>query len=85
MAKRKTHECYVEDLQNANPHLHILNRYINNRTKVKVQDDRCKHTWNVMPSTPLRGIGCPKCYGYISEEEFRDNLSHEMQKRTILN
>lgn len=142
MAKRKTHECYVEDLQNVNPHLHILNRYINNRTKVKVQDDRCKHTWDVMPSTPLRGIGCPKCarrhkrtyqeflddlqsiteniiiltsedkyingstkvlckckidgyewlalpsallrgegcpkcYGYISEEEFRDNLSHE--------
>lgn len=76
MAKRKTHECYVEDLQNVNPHLHILNRYSNNRTKIKVQDDRCKHIWDVMPSTPLRGVGCPKCAGRHKRtyQEFLDDL-----------
>lgn len=61
MTKRKSHEDYVEDLYNVNPHLHIQSKYINARTKIKVQDDRCKHTWDVIPSTPLRGIGCPYC------------------------
>ena len=59
--RRKTHEEYVEDLRNANPHLHIQDRYVNNRTKITIKDDRCGHIWKVLPSTPLRGIGCPYC------------------------
>lgn len=76
MAKRKTHEEYLEDLQKVNPHLHILNKYINAHTKVKIQDDRCNHIWDVIPSTPLRGIGCPKCSGRHkrSYKEFIDDL-----------
>lgn len=61
MAKRKTHDEYVEDLRKVNPHLHIKNKYINSRTKVSIEDDRCGHIWDVKPTTPLRGIGCPYC------------------------
>lgn len=76
MAKRKTHDCYIEDLRNVNPHLHILNRYTNSRTKIKIHDDRCNHTWEVIPSTPLRGIGCPKCAGKYKRtyQDFLDDL-----------
>lgn len=59
--RRKTHDEYVEDLQKVNPHLHIQDKYVNNRTKIIIEDDRCGHIWNVMPSTPLRGVGCPYC------------------------
>ena len=59
--RKKTQEEYIEDLYKVNPHLHLKSDYINSRTKVSVEDDRCHHTWEVSPNSPLRGIGCPYC------------------------
>ena len=74
--RRKTHDEYVEDLQKVNPHLHIQDKYVDNRTKITIKDDRCDHVWSVMPSTPLRGIGCPHCSGRHKRtyEEFIKDL-----------
>lgn len=59
---RKTHKQYVDDLNKVNPHLHILSTYINNKTKITIQDDRCGHIWDVVPNVLLSGkCSCSKC------------------------
>ena len=74
--KQKTHSEFIVELKNINPHLHIQSKYINTRTKVNVLDDRCGHIWDVIPSSLLRGIGCPHCSGRHkrSYEEFIEDL-----------
>ena len=84
--RRKTHEEYVEDLHKVNPHLHIQDKYINNKTKITIKDDRCGHVWSVAPSTPLRGIGCPHCSGRHKRtyEEFISDLKAINENIVIL-
>lgn len=84
--RRKTHEQYVTDLQEVNPHWHIKNMYINSRTKVTIEDDRCGHIWDVIPTTPLRGIGCPYCSNRKKRtyEEFLNDLSLNNKNIVIL-
>ena len=41
--RKKTQEEYIEDLYKVNPHLHLKSDYINSRTKVSIDDDRCHH------------------------------------------
>lgn len=63
MATHRTTEEYKEKLNSINPNLELLSEYINSRTKITIKDKRCGHIWDVNPSTPLRGHGCPKCAG----------------------
>ena len=74
--RRKTHEEYVAQLHKSNPHIHPISRYTNNRTKIWVEHDVCHHKWEVIPSTPLRGVGCPYCSGRKKRtyEEFINDL-----------
>ena len=76
MAQRKTTDEYKLALSKANPNLELLSEYVNSRTKVTIRDKRCGHMWNVAPSTPLRGYGCPKCAGVKKKthSEFIDEL-----------
>lgn len=76
MAKRKTTEEYKTELSKANPNLELLSDYVNSSTKVTVKDMRCGHVWDVTPSTPLRGHGCPKCAGVKKKthQEFINEL-----------
>ena len=58
---RRTHDEYVQDLKEINPHLEVLGTFINTSTHIL---HRCKihdYTWNVVPSSILSGIGCPLC------------------------
>lgn len=72
MAQRKTTEEYKTELSKVNPNLILLSEYVNSSTKVTVMDKQCGHIWDVTPSTPLHGHGCPKCAGVKKKthEEF---------------
>ena len=57
----KTHDQFLQELQEVNPNIEVLGTYKNANTKIKC---RCKidgHEWKVVPSSLLRGCGCPKC------------------------
>lgn len=59
--RRFTHQEFINKLALINPNLEVLGEYINARTKIKC---RCKiddYIWDVVPSSLLKGLGCPKC------------------------
>ena len=65
--KKKTHEEYVEELQNNNPDIIIQDTYVNSSTKIKVTCRRCNYTWYTWPLPLLKGHGCPQCANNIKK------------------
>ena len=74
MAKRKTHEEFIEQLNkiHGDETYTPLEKYINNKTKILVRHNKCGYEWNIIPSNILKGQGCPKCKGGVKKthEEF---------------
>ena len=67
MAKKKTHEEYVEELKLKNANIEVIGRYINTYTKIL---HRCKidgYEWMSRPNSILCGKSCPMCYGNIKK------------------
>ena len=52
----------------------FLEDYINDKTKIKCKHNLCGHEWDIVPSSFLRGRGCPECKGKrISETKTWDD------------
>ena len=61
MAKRKTHEEYVQEMSIINPNIDVIEEYINSDTKIL---HKCKidgYEWYAYPTHMVRGHGCPVC------------------------
>lgn len=57
----KTHENFVEQLEDVNSSIEVVGTYNGNKTKIKC---RCKidgYEWDATPVHLLRGVGCPVC------------------------
>lgn len=66
MAQKKTHDEYVMEVAKVNPNIEVIEEYINSNTKIL---HKCKidgYEWKVLPSSILRGKGCPKCAHKLS-------------------
>ena len=50
MAKKKTHEEFIQELQNIQPNIIILGKYVNSATKIKCQCLVCDNIWETKPS-----------------------------------
>lgn len=69
MAKRKTHEEFVEEVFNlVGNEYEFITKYINSRTEIIVRHKVCDHVWNIIPSSLLKGLNnhkgeyvCPNC------------------------
>lgn len=72
---KKSHDDFVKELNNENPNIEVLGRYINCDTRIKV---RCKidgHEWSPLAR---KRIGCPICNNRNktkTHEQFVDELS----------
>ena len=74
--KNKTTEYFINELKEVNNNVEILGQYKGNNIKIKC---RCKidgYEWETIPSSLLRGTGCPKCGRNASKttEEFVDKM-----------
>ena len=59
----RTHNEYINKVSRINPNIEVLGTYINSGTKIL---HRCKidgYVWGVVPSSILKGVGCPMCVG----------------------
>lgn len=61
MAKKKTHEEYVEQVAVINPNIEVIGIYVDSMKKIlhRCKIDGCE--WYVIPNSILHGTGCPKC------------------------
>ena len=62
--RRKSHDAFVEQVNNINPNITVIGRYVNMHTKVECEC-QCGHRWFPLAMDIARGAGCPKC-GLIS-------------------
>ena len=61
-AKRtKSAEEFMAQLKSANPTVEMLEKYVNDRTKIKFRCLECGWEWKVSPGSLLRGTKCPSC------------------------
>lgn len=61
MPAKKTHEKFVKEVAEKFPWIKVIGFYVNNRTKIEIEDTRCGHIWKATPNNILHGYGCPKC------------------------
>lgn len=71
---KKTHETFIKELYNINVNIVVLNKYINDRTKVKCLCKRCNCIWEAVPNHLLRYRGCPRCNSSKGETRIRNIL-----------
>lgn len=59
---RKTNESYIKEVYKVRGNeLSVIGMYEGNNKKIKHRCNTCEHEWDTVPSSILRGIGCPKC------------------------
>lgn len=77
MAKRKTHEKFIEEMRVANQNIEIISKYINDRTKIECRCKICGNEWCAIPHNLLRREGCSNCAKNKKKthEEFIEELS----------
>lgn len=63
MSKRKTQEEFVKEMNNINPNIKILGKYINKQTPIKCKCKICGCEWDTsIPTNLLRfRLCCPEC------------------------
>lgn len=63
MTRKKTHEEYVAEVAIVNSDIEVVGKYNGNKIKIF---HRCKidgYEWMAIPTSILRGTGCPRCAG----------------------
>ena len=83
--RAKTHEVFVNEVQEINSNIKILSRYVNNHTKVQCQCLIDGHLWEATPADLLRGNGCPKCkFKKLSDlyKKSHNQFVNEMQEKS---
>lgn len=82
MSRKKTHGEFVEEMKNVNPNIEVVGTYINNKTKILCKCKIDGREWTSLPTSLLRGDGCPQC-GLSSRTKLRrkthDVFLEEMQ------
>lgn len=62
-----THEEFLAKLYKTNPHIKVLDTYVNNRTKIRIQCKNCGHIEYASPDKLLSRIyNCKACSDYTS-------------------
>lgn len=76
MSRRKTHEEFLKEVQERNPTVNVLGKYINSHTKILCECKKCGFKWDISPSHLVYDIRkCPKCSGrYKTQEDFEKQV-----------
>ena len=59
---KKTHEIFLNQMQEINKNIKILSKYEKDNIKVKCKCMICDFEWESTPSNLLQGKGCKKCH-----------------------
>lgn len=57
----KKHSHFVKELNDLNPAIKVVGRYLGANKKLEVCCIKCNHSWDPVPSSLLYGSGCPAC------------------------
>lgn len=68
-SKRKSHDEYVNEFykNKNNTNISIISRYRTSKDNIDFNCKICGYKWSNLPKNMIRGVGCPKCNGYIKK------------------
>ena len=72
--KKRNTEIFISEMSEINTNIEILGKYTRLCDRVESKCLVCGHIWNPTASALLNGRGCPKCYGYITKDEYIEKL-----------
>jgi Zn ribbon nucleic-acid-binding protein len=67
MAKKKTHEEFVKELEIINPNIEITSNFIGSTLQIGCRCKLDNYEWQTQPYILLKGHGCPKCSGKLKK------------------
>ena len=79
----KTHEEFIQEMQEINPNIEILGEYQGSKTPIKCKCKIDGYEWTPTPNSLLREQGCPKCYSRslsIRQTKTHEQFIQEMQE-----
>lgn len=59
--RKKTHEEYIKEVNDINPNIIVVGRYVNYQTKILHKCKLDEHEWETTPANILKSEGCPMC------------------------
>ena len=81
---KKTHSEFKTKLEQINPNIILLNKYIDMRHKLKCKCLIDNNEWEALPQNLLNGHGCPKCSARnASERNIKSNEKFVQDIHTI--
>lgn len=60
-SKRRTQEEFENRLNQINPYIKVMGKYVNNNTKITCKCLICNNEWSQKPNALLNRRGCPEC------------------------
>lgn len=82
---RRTHEEYVKDLLEINPNIEVIDQFINTSTHIKHKCLIHNYIWDGLPTTILRGAGCPKCASEKLSKALSKSHKQYIEELAIIN
>lgn len=85
MAKRKTHEEFIKQMNTINPSIEIIGEFIKSNIAVKC---RCKidgHEWEARPNNLTSGKGCPECCYRGLHNNFKKTHKQFIEELRLIN
>lgn len=66
----KTHEHFIQEMNDIHPNIKVVGEYINSKTHIECECKTCKHNWRPTPNDLLsKEVGCPRCNCKTNKEE----------------
>lgn len=72
----KTNEQFIAELKEINNDIVLLEEYSGSTTKLTCKCNKCNTEWLAIPSTLLKGAGCPKCNSSRGEKRINNYLNN---------
>lgn len=83
--RRKSHEQFLKELNEINPSVQILERYVKSNEKIECQCKRCNNRWYATPTKLLIGRACPKCGREKTADALRLSFDEVIEKVKKIN
>lgn len=77
-SKRKTQEQFLSELSERNLGVTVLGSYKGANVPIEVKCKKCGYIWAPIPSSLLRGSGCPSCAG--NQKKTHKQFVEQLQK-----
>ena len=74
MSGLKSHEEFVNQLQQVNPSINVVGLYDGAQRRIEVECLNCGHIWRPQATSVVSGYGCPCCSSSKGEKRIKDFL-----------